>query len=94
MNEAIQQQLVNYLHLQPAPDQLDRHSFIMLPHAVSRDVMAEWLLQNTDAELSRTMLERLVLVAKTGRAGTKTDVDGRHWLGIGRTHLALKLRER
>jgi len=94
LNEAIEQQMVNYLHVQPAHTALDRYSFVMLPHVVAREVMAEWLLQNTGVELSRTMLERLVMAAKTGRIGTRVDVDGQYWLEICRTILALKPRER
>jgi tRNA(Ile)-lysidine synthase len=94
LNAAIDQEVANYLHLQPAPDMLDRYEFTMLPHPVSREVMAEWLLLNAQAELSRKMLERLVIAAKTGKSGTRADINKRYWLEIGRTHLALKPRER
>lgn len=94
INEQIAQQASNYLHLQPSAATLDRHSFIMLPHAVAREIMAEWLLRNTGAELSKRLLERLVAAAKTGRSGSRVDVDSGHWLQIGRTQLALQPRER
>lgn len=84
----------DYLRAQPEPYVLDRHSFIMLPHAVAREVMAQWLRVGTGAELSRLMLERLVVAAKTGRAGSKVDVDAAYWLWIGRATLALGKRER
>ena len=90
LNQAIVEQAANYLHLQPARATLDRHSFIMLPHAVAREIMAEWLLTNTGAELSRRMLERLVTAAKTGRAGSRVDVDRGHWLVIDRGELVLQ----
>lgn len=94
LNGQIAEQVSNYLHLQPSVRELDRHSFIMLPHAVAREVMAEWLLVNTGAELSRKMLERLTAAAKTGKAGSKVDVDKGHWLQIGRTTLALYAKDR
>jgi len=94
LNGAIEQQLANYLHLQPARCVLDRQSFILLPHAVAKEVMAEWLLRNTDVELSKKLLERLVGAAKVGRNGSKADIDATYWLEIGRTQLALKPRER
>jgi tRNA(Ile)-lysidine synthetase-like protein len=94
LNDEIDRQAANYLHLQPARTALDRRSFIMLPHAVAREIMAEWLLQNTNAEISKRMLERLVGASKVGRNGSKVDVDNTYWLEIGRTHLALKQRER
>jgi tRNA(Ile)-lysidine synthetase-like protein len=93
-NHEISEQVSNYLHLQPGRTMLDRHSFVMLPHLVAREVMAEWLLANTGAELSRKLLERLVVAAKTGKAGTQVDIDKGHWLKVSRTTLALKARER
>jgi len=94
LNQQIAEQAANYLHVQPGTKILDRHSFIMLPHAVAREIMAEWLLHNTGAELSKRMLERLVVAAKTGRASSKVDVDAGHWLCIERSQLALQARER
>jgi len=94
LNAAIEAQAINYLHLQPATGVLDRHAFTMLPHNVAREIMAEWLLQYAHAELSASMLERLVVAAKTGRPGTRVNINGLHWLGIGRSQLALLQRER
>jgi len=94
LDGAISKQVTNYLHIQPQAARLDRHQFIMLPHAVAREIMAEWLRIHTGAELSRKLLERLVTAAKTGQPGSKVDVDAGHWLMIGRTTLALEPRER
>lgn len=93
-NLAIERELATYLHLQPAQHELNRHEFILLPHAVAREVMAEWLLKRAHVELSRKLLERLIVAAKTGRSGSRTDVDGRYWLEIRRDTLALQARER
>ena len=94
LNQEIEQQLAHYLHLQSQARTLDRHTFIMLPHAVAREVMAEWLRLHTGAELSRKMLERLVVAAKTGKSGSSVDVDAGHWLDISPARLALRPRER
>jgi tRNA(Ile)-lysidine synthase TilS/MesJ len=94
LNDAISDVVVDYLHLQPSRTVLDRHEFIMLPHAVAREVMAEWLLQNTSVELSRKILERLVHAAKTGRNNSLIDIDKQFWLKIDRKRLALIPRER
>ncbi len=94
LNELIGRETTNYLHLQPSARTLDRHQFVMLPHTVAREVLAAWLQAQTGAGLSRRMLERLVVAAKTGRNGSKVDVDGGFWLQIGRTQLALAPRER
>ncbi|HUB93771.1 MAG TPA: tRNA lysidine(34) synthetase TilS [Verrucomicrobiae bacterium] len=94
LNKRIEQQAANYLHVQPASGTLDRYSFIMLPHAVAREIIAEWLLSNTGAELSRKLIERLVVAAKTNRSGSRIDINAGYLLEIGRSRLALKHRER
>jgi tRNA(Ile)-lysidine synthetase-like protein len=94
LNQSIEEQSINYLHMQPAVGILDRYSFIMLSHVEAREIMAEWLLRNTGVELSKKLLERLVQAAKTGKSGTEADIDKQHILKIGRTQLALNVRER
>ncbi len=88
-------QLTNdYLHAQPGTKILNRHSFIMLPHAVAREIMAAWLRANTDVELSRQLLERLVTAAKIGRSGSKTDATGDYWLCVHKELLELRAKSR
>ncbi len=94
LNNLISKETSTYLHLQPKATSLDRHQFIMLPHAAAREIMAEWLLAHADAELSRQMLERLVTAAKTGRSGSRVDINNGYWLVINRANLALEPRER
>jgi tRNA(Ile)-lysidine synthase len=94
LNGQITGEMANYLHLQPAAATLDRHWFVRLPHAVAREIMAEWLLQNTSAELSKQLLERLVVAAKTARSGSKIDVDARYILYVSPQFLALQPAER
>lgn len=67
--------ITNYLHVQPATNSLNRASFIELPHAVSREIMAVWLrYQAPSVEISKKLLERLVVGAKVGRNGKFVDV--------------------
>lgn len=94
LNQEIAQQAAHYLHLQSQARQLDRHSFIMLPHAVAREIMAEWLRAHADVEISRSTLERLVVAAKTGRGGTAVNVNAGYWLDISPARLALRAAER
>lgn len=93
-NKLLEVELANYLHVQPTTTSLSRTQFIQLPHVVAREVLAAWLLANTSVELSKQLLERLVMAAKTGKIGSKVDVDTEYWLCIFREHLALKVRER
>ena len=88
-NQAIEEQLVHYLHLQPSIQTLGRKQFIVLPHAVAREVMAAWLRNNGLRDYDRKTLERLVAAAKTWHAGRQADINRDYRLGIGQHKLAL-----
>ncbi len=90
VNTELDAELDKYLDHQPAPTTLDRHAFIVLRHAEAREVMAFWLRQETGTELSRQLVERLVVAAKTGKTGSKADVDGKYWLLIKEESLQLQ----
>lgn len=74
--------------------EVDRHWFIMLPHDVSREILAAWLRICEVRELSHDMLERLVMAAKTYRIGKTADIDKRYVLHIGTKNLAIRRRDR
>jgi tRNA(Ile)-lysidine synthase len=76
------------------PETLDRHMFIMLPHAASREVMAAWLRAHNVREFDRAAIERLVTAGKTGRPGSSQNVYGPHMLVIDKHKLALRVRDR
>ncbi len=93
-NREIDHQLANYLHFQPATSELDRHTFIMLPHNMAREVMAEWLRRHKVKDVSSKGIERLVSVGKTFAPGQQADVDKSYILKIGKNKLALRGQER
>jgi tRNA(Ile)-lysidine synthase len=68
---------------------IERKTFIGLPHAVAREVMAAWLRGQGIKDYDTKTLERLVVVAKTYRVGKRADVNGRYSLEVGKSHLAL-----
>lgn len=90
INEEIDQILQQ--HLTDA-GQLERHWFIMLPHAVAREVMAQWMRQ-AGATFNAGMVERLVVAGKTMLPNRRVDVDNTYQLVVGRDELALKPRDR
>jgi len=95
LNQDIDHALINHLHIHPAKDVLDRHWFIMLPHAVARDTMASWLrLRGAGNDVSKKLLEKLVVAAKTFQPGKQTDVDNKYVLKVSKAHLALVARDR
>lgn len=94
LNDEIDQCISGMINSQPGKCELDRHWFIMLPHDLSREVLATWLRGCGVMELSTTMLERLVMAAKTYHIGKLADIDKRYVLHIGAKNLAIRARDR
>lgn len=94
LNEQIEKELINQLHVRPAFDKLDRHWFTMLPHDVAKEVMTEWLRQNGIMNYDTQALERLVHGAKTLQAGRVVDIMKGYWLAVSTDGLALVRRNR
>lgn len=94
LNQKLDKELTNQLHLQPASRTLARHYFIMLPHRVGLEVLATWLRANEVSDYDAKKLAILAAAAKTARAGTKLDINKSSRLVIGKTQLALERQER
>ena len=93
-NEAIDGMLAGHLALQPSVDSLNRHDFVMLPHEVSRELVAAWLRAHDIRTFDRKTIERIVVAAKTYAPGKQIDVDGTHIIRVDKRFLALASRER
>lgn len=91
-NQTIDKRLAEQLSLQPDSRQLDRHWFIMLPHAVSREVMAAWLRANGLADFDRRTIERLTVAAKTYMSGKQADISKHLVMHVGSEQLSLQSR--
>lgn len=84
INREIDHIITGYLHWQPALSVIERAEFVLLPHAVSREILAVWLRRRTkNVELNRRMLERLTAAIKTGRSGSLIDVAAGYYLRLG-----------
>lgn len=94
LHDELEAELVNHLHLQPSLSELDRQWFIMLPHAVAREVLVSWLRRHHIKDISSKMVERLIIAAKTWSPARQTDVDKQYTLQIRKDFLALSPRER
>lgn len=79
---------------QTSGSSLNREWFILLPHNVSREVLAGWLRSRGVREFDRTTLERLTVAAKTAANGKAIDVVKGYHMHVGRDDLALKSLER
>jgi tRNA(Ile)-lysidine synthetase-like protein len=71
------------------PGRLERDWFNQLPHEVAREVMATWLRSHELRGFDRRTLERLVVAAKTGRAGKTFPVMAGHHMRVGSEQLTL-----
>lgn len=79
------------LHQYIQSGELDRRWFIMLPHAVSAEVMAAWLRYNS-AAFDRRGIDRLVVFGKTAMSGKQADVDKNSKLHAGKEHITLVVK--
>ncbi|MGH7240306.1 MAG: tRNA lysidine(34) synthetase TilS [Candidatus Saccharimonadales bacterium] len=77
-----------------ADNGIDRAWFAALPHNVSLEIMAAWLRAHDIINYDRKTLERLVVAAKTGHAGSRYDIGKSHWIKLSRAELALSSKER
>jgi tRNA(Ile)-lysidine synthetase-like protein len=93
-NDQIDAHLINHLHVQLADDRLARYWFVQLPHAVAREVLHAWLRRHSIKNIDRKLLERVVVSAKTYRAGQRIVIDGSHELLVGKNELALNCTDR
>lgn len=74
-NIQIDSLLAAQLHLQPAGDRLDRQWFIMLSHAVAKEIITAWLRRLGITGFDRQLVERLTIAAKTYAPGKQIDVN-------------------
>lgn len=93
-NDQIDGHLINHLHVQLSDDRLARYWFGQLPHAVAREVLQAWLRRHKIKNMDAKLLERVVVAAKTYRAGQRIVVDGSHELLVGQRELALSCTDR
>ncbi|HXR49459.1 MAG TPA: tRNA lysidine(34) synthetase TilS [Verrucomicrobiae bacterium] len=93
-NNELDTLLVNQLHLQSVGGRLDRIWFNHLPHAVAREVMAEWLRAHGVRNFDRKTLERLVVAAKVSPKGSRYNVLQDRFMQVNSSDLALVRAER
>lgn len=94
INQALDAELSNLMHVQPGVYELDRHQFNLLPHAVAREFLASWLRERGVRGFDARALERAVVAAKTLRPGSVIDVTAKAMLKISKKELALVRYER
>lgn len=94
VNAELDTLLVKHLKNQSVKNTIDRSWFNHLPHNVAREIMATWLRLNDIRDFDTKALERLVVAAKTGKAGKKFPIVSGHLMVVNKHDLALDLAER
>ena len=89
INNELDMQLINLLHMQPSQRVLDRAWFISLPHVVGREFLATWLRTRGISNFDAKTLERLAIGAKVNRAGSLINISGTKFLAVEKNNLAL-----
>jgi tRNA(Ile)-lysidine synthase len=82
------------LLLPMADGHLDRHVFIQLPHAASRELLASWLRTHDITKFDTPLLERVTVAVKTQAPGAIIDLIGGARLRVAKYTLALEHSER
>jgi tRNA(Ile)-lysidine synthetase-like protein len=90
LNVEIDEILNEMLEVHNRGNALDRNWFVVLPHAVAREVMASWLRRHDLAGFDRHLIERLVVQAKTLPPGKQISVLGSVKIMVKAKHLALE----
>lgn len=94
LNKEIDEQLANHLHVQPHAMALDRAYFARLPHKVAMEVMAAWLRRSGVRDFTSQGLVRLVVASKTALPNRIIDVNGKYYIRVDKTCLALTPHDR
>ncbi len=94
LNDEIDQITYDCLSDVSEGSRLRRQKFIILPHAVAREIMVGWLRIHGLREIDSTLVERLVHAAKTYTPGSRIHVYKYHELRVSKEFLALEHQER
>lgn len=93
LNQGLETLLISQLHMQPAPNKIDRNWFTHLPHAVAKEVLASWLRMH-NVGFDRKIIERLVVAAKTYQPHKQIDISRGYRMKVSRDYLALTQPDR
>ena len=93
-NIELDELLDNVVNEQAENKTIDRAWFNGLSHALAKETMATWLRTNNHSNFDSKTLERLVVAAKSAKAGQSFPVINNAMLHVTRDKLALELAER
>lgn len=89
INRQLDYDLSQFVSANIIEEGLDRSWFILLPHCLSREVLATWLRSNNLSGFSNQILERLTVSAKVARVNQRFPIYQNRYLIINKTTLSL-----
>lgn len=89
-NTELDVQIMHFLHVQPGIRELDRQSFIRLPHIVAKEVLAAWLRRQGVADFDKRTIDRIVIHSKTLSPGKRIDVVNNNRIKVTKKHLVFE----
>lgn len=93
INHTLDHHLINLLHMQPKPHIIERGWFIGLPHDVARELVHAWLRHRGIKDITRKLVERMVVAMKTSKPGKLIDIDAHTQLAVHKNMLELVPRQ-
>ena len=93
LNDMIDSELANLLHVQSGLDVIDRRMMNQLPFAISVEVLAAWLRRAGVRGFDRRGLARIVTAIKTYTPGRRIDVNKNFYIDVNSRSLALVQRD-
>jgi len=94
MNEKIDSQIAIMLqyHQRSSAHLLARKWFVLFPHSLACEIMAEFLRKNSISNLDSILIEKMVIVLKTAKPGTMYDLDKNHIALITKRSMRIQSR--
>lgn len=92
INREIDEIVTSLLHVQPKLNKLNRKWFVLLPYAVSMEVMAVWLKKHKIKDVDKKTIQRLTNFAKTAGVNKALDIDNKFVLKITSDEITLVKR--
>ncbi len=90
-NQEIDKLLANMLHCQVSRHEIDKEWFVNLPHSLSKEFIHAWCRSHEVQNISKKLIERIVVAIKTGRVGRVEVIDSGHSMTIGKETVTLSV---
>lgn len=77
--------------LLPEGLKITRKDFVVLPHAVAKELLAAWLVR-LGLKIDKKTIERLVISLKTAKANSRIDINNNYYFSVKKEHVVVNKR--